>query len=733
MPKFVDVTDVTVAQSVLGVQRAFDVKGYGAVGNGATNDTNAIHAAKTAAGVGGTVYFPAGTYMVTNLLADVADQSWRLDSNATIKMTTAADDAANWCLKITASGVTVTGGNFDASNGSTAVAGNHTGIAAFADDVTIRNVSVTGSAWMGIAGYDSDRFSVHDCTVIDSYRTGIWFQNSVTGTAHDISICNNVVDSSAGYLDSDAGIGIRGEDYLTTNVSGIVVSGNTITMPTDPTIQTGCILFRACKDYVASSNVCYGAGFGLTAPWANSAVISGNVFRGFNYNGVELPGEISNVVVSDNIFDPDGQDAESGIETSSGNVSNVSITGNSFLGFGALAFPIRFGTSTVVDQVAITGNVFTIDAANNTAVYFNCPATAVTFSGNSVDGDSATNSTAIQCIYPITGLSVSGNQFSNLALCVVRLGPYSSAGTFDHVKLSGNTYNNCTQLIYNQLTGSATTGTNVRIEQPTVVQTFTSNGTWTKPEGATLVDVVVIGAGGGGGAGARGPSGTALSGGGGGGGGGLTHLRFAAADLTATVAVTVGTGGTGAAGQTVDGTAGANGTYGSATSFGAFAVAQPGANGGGGGLGVAGAASAGTNAGASVGLVFGGVGGAGSATGANGSAAANAPAATGGGGGGGITTAPAATAGGAGGWPYTLAVSTAAGGSGANGTAGTNRKLVAGGGGGGGGNTGGNGYDGGNGGSYGGGGGGGGASLNGSTSGAGGNGGNGICIVTTYF
>lgn len=45
----------------------YDVKDYGATGDGSTDDTTAIAAAITAAASGGTVFFPAGTYITTGL------------------------------------------------------------------------------------------------------------------------------------------------------------------------------------------------------------------------------------------------------------------------------------------------------------------------------------------------------------------------------------------------------------------------------------------------------------------------------------------------------------------------------------------------------------------------------------------------------------------------------------------------------------------------------------------
>jgi hypothetical protein len=134
------------------------------------------------------------------------------------------------------------------------------------------------------------------------------------------------------------------------------------------------------------------------------------------------------------------------------------------------------------------------------------------------------------------------------------------------------------------------------------VQTFTADGTWTKPAGCTLVEVVVIGAGGGGGGGAGQANGTRRDGGGGGGGGARHPPRvFKASDLAGTVAVTVGVGGAnGTGGSTGNGTVGSAGT---ASSFGDHVVAY---GGGGGGPGTS------TN-------VSGGGGGGSAGVGANGS------------------------------------------------------------------------------------------------------------------
>ena len=143
---------------------------------------------------------------------------------------------------------------------------------------------------------------------------------------------------------------------------------------------------------------------------------------------------------------------------------------------------------------------------------------------------------------------------------IIRCDNGTNGGLANYIVLDGSEgevklYHYGNQKLATKSTGIDVIGTITGMGSGTVAvdeQVFTSNGTWTKPEGAIMTYIYCVGGGGGGGSGGRGAS--YDSGGGGGAGGGVDLQMFISAGLESTMSVVVGSGGSGIAGRTGDGT-----------------------------------------------------------------------------------------------------------------------------------------------------------------------------------
>ena len=375
--------------------------------------------------------------------------------------------------------------------------------------------------------------------------------------------------------------------------------------------------------------------------------------------------------------------------------------------------------------------------------------------------DNTNNSTGFQISYFLPNVASWGNAGLDFSGSITNA---SWAGNTIPVNRGGTNQTTYTdgQILIGNTTGNTltkatlTAGTNVTITNgpgsitiastggsatPTAVQTFINSGTWTKPAGARMVNIQLLGAGGGGGSGRKDTtSGAVRCGGGGGGGGSIVNITVPAAILGATETVTIGIPGIGGGAQATDATNGTGGQSGTATSFGSNIIAN-GGTGGAGGTATTGTGGSGVlqgNNGASASTT----GGAGSTGVPSAITSAAQPGGASGGSGGGLGTSNTAVAGAAGGRGLIAnlagglagAANANASNGNANGFA-INGLCATGSGGGSGGSSitssGGNGGTGGF--PAAGGGGGGACGFSSGFSGAGGSGGAGMAVITTYF
>ena len=453
--------DAAAARDVLGVVGRGDlvrnVKDYGAVGDGVADDTAEIHLARDAAGVGGKVFFPSGTYLVDGLTASMANQTWELASGATVKMKTGAAEI----LHVTAANVTVTGGTFDGSNG-TVNDWSQMGIKVTGDGVTIRNATVQNSPSHGVYAINCSRVTVTNCTITEPHEYGIMVQRSDAGSVvDDILITDNIVVSAW----SDAhGIYVRG-DSQSLLVNRATISRNTVRLTGTPVGETGGIIFFNGVDWMISDNIVRGATLGITTPAPKRAVISGNLVTGFTDIGIEVPGNVDQCVIRGNIVDPSGTIAPSGIQFSTGTINELTVSGNTIKNFTATGSRhIDFNSGSIINRVALTGNTIRSNCASFRAVWVNGAASNLAVVGNVIDGNGTASSGGIIFNSAITGLTVTGNLFANLSQGAVVLAT-GSAVTQDYIVVSGNTYNS-SAVIYNGNYGSgaAALGKNVSTE-----------------------------------------------------------------------------------------------------------------------------------------------------------------------------------------------------------------------------------------------------------------------------
>lgn len=316
-----------------------------------------------------------------------------------------------------------------------------------------------------------------------------------------------------------------------------------------------------------------------------------------------------------------------------------------------------------------------------------------------------------------------------------------TVGDLQEGQIAVNTYDGA---LYTKTVQGATESVATINGRKAQVDIYTASGTWTKPVGASAVEIILVGGGGGGGSGRVGAAASTVGGGGGGGGAGTSQRLWRASDLAATVVCVVGAGGAGGsavATVSTNGNAGGaggesyiEGTIGGST----FRIQRAG-----GGNGAGGGTTAGGSAGS--GGLFETIGQSGAIGSANRNASSTSVgnfAAGGGGGGGGIQVNGQFADGGSANSPYwTNRAST--GGTLTDAATCTYAAPLSGaqigwlgtGGGGGSANSSNacSGQAGAAGGLYGGGGGGGGAAINGASSGAGGAGAGGVVAFITYF
>ena len=339
-----------------------NVLDFGAVGNGVANDTAAIQAAIDSLTVGGTVFFPTGTYLCSTGLT-VADNNTVLDF---------AGGAALTYTTPTQILLTITGAN--------CILQNATINAPAVFDGT--NVAIT----YGVVRIQGEDFTADSCVLNNVPKAGFWFDNinngAITsckingGTAEGFFTGSNTVHFGI-YIDPSSS-GSQGNFVIANNFINRCIqgsgSGNLGAASFEQSITVTGNVFELCWDHGF-----YSSGF------ANGHTVSANAF-----NACHVPVAVSgrNHVVSNNTMVV--QTTGTGLITDN-EITGISlrdpvgcvVTGNTIKGEGtsggaciALDDLVLFPGDNAVNDNIVANNTITITnttVAGTAAIRLNSP------------------------------------------------------------------------------------------------------------------------------------------------------------------------------------------------------------------------------------------------------------------------------------------------------------------------------------------------------------------------
>jgi hypothetical protein len=352
---------------------------YGVVGDGQTDDTQALNNALTAAAAQGkNVYLPNGTYNHDGQIEVTGSAGLIGQSGDTILMATdtahnganAEDDGySNRAINVTGDGATIENLTLEGNStlprygGMQSVAVNVQG-----SDVDVNHVTVDGgtqsqSTFDNGVVVNAVSNSINNVTIADNLventnadyiRVAAWQNNGQDNNVSNVTVEGNMTESTAGAAmgdDSYSAIGNNGatiSDYTAINNVGIGPKqwGNEFDLEG---VQGGTVEDNYLDDEGAGKSAGVVVQVPPSYPGAASSdlTISGNDFVGdgstnSTFGAVAFWNGASNVSVADNTFtDSDVAD----ISASGSNVSGITLSGNTDTG-GALSVNDQIGAIT---------------------------------------------------------------------------------------------------------------------------------------------------------------------------------------------------------------------------------------------------------------------------------------------------------------------------------------------------------------------------------------------------
>lgn len=302
--------------------QVFNVKNYGALGNGSTDDTAAIQAAIAAAPTSGAImYFPHGVYIAGPIYLTKSNLVFISDSPATelkLKNGSNADFITIAANDITFKNMVINGNN--ANNSTLGCC-----LVPFGDDIKITNCEIKDAVAFGIYGVDGERLYIENNYIHGCGNIGVLI--GVAGyTYSNVYIKNNTLASNGCH-------GICVGNGATAIATNVVIEGN---------------------NSINNGSLAAGGGGIWAVAGADKVKIIGNNCLANHGDNIGIEGS-TNVIVANNessaATGPTADPVNSGVAISAG-ATGIVVSGNRCENNSAAGIIVRGSSS----KVTITGN-----------------------------------------------------------------------------------------------------------------------------------------------------------------------------------------------------------------------------------------------------------------------------------------------------------------------------------------------------------------------------------------
>lgn len=231
------------------------VKDFGAVGDGVTDDTDAI---QNALDIGGQIFFPTGTYKTNVLSVDIANTTLTGNGIGITILEFASVGINENAISVNADNVIIDGITFVGPTSAAFLAGENCiqtngTFAAQRNNLTVKNCEIYNFGSYGINAEYTNNVNIYDNYIHDVGYGGVFFRSCITGWIQNNRISNITPGSSS-------------------NMYGITLSHTSTPAPTSKT---------------SSTHFCYGIN------------VTGNEIQNIAWEGIDAHGGYE-IIVSEN-------------------------------------------------------------------------------------------------------------------------------------------------------------------------------------------------------------------------------------------------------------------------------------------------------------------------------------------------------------------------------------------------------------------------------------------------